>query len=108
MSLYNIHDHRTSDKQTEVDIVFEVNCEDYEHLGLPKSCVRRWTGWTPNISIYSASIRAGQIRGLVTLYLYDSGKIQRDFAEITWLHPDISEKQFNPTEAIEKKLLQVY
>ena len=107
MSIFNIRDHRTSDKETRVDVVFEVDCKDWSNLGLPRDS-KNWVGWTANTSIYDASVRAIQIKGLVTLYFYDKGKIKRDFEEITWIHPDIEERPFDPQEALKQKLIGHY
>lgn len=108
MSLFNIHDQRTSDKKTKVDVVFEVNCTDWENLGIPKSSKRHWTGWQSNISIYDASMKVGQIRGLVTLFLYDAGRIMDDFEQLTWIHPEMEEQPLDMLAVSEKKLTQVY
>ena len=107
MSLFNIHDHRTNDKATTVDIVFEVNCKDWENLGLPRNS-QDWIGWTPRTSIYGAFMRVGSIKGMVDLYIYDAGKIEEDFAQISWIHPDLDEKPFDPTTAKQQDLIKVF
>ena len=107
MSLFNIHDQRTS-KETNVDAVFEVDCTDYENLGLPKTCKRHWTGWQTDISIYDASMRVGKIKGLVTLFLYDAGKIKEDFDQFSRIHPEIEEEPLDMVAAWRKNLTQVY
>lgn len=108
MSLFNIQDQRSSDKATNVDVVFEVDCSDWENLGLKKSSKRHWTGWQSNVSIYNASMQVGQIKGLVTLFLYDAGKIKKEFNEISWIHPEMEEKPLDMLSVHRKKLAQVY
>ncbi len=105
MGIYNLCDQRSSEGDTSVDAVFEIDCSDCESFGLPKH-TKNWSTWVTNTTIYDATMKASGMRGRVTLYLYDKNSCNE--AWLSWLHPELPETPFNPIEAREKKLIQPY
>ena len=105
MGIHNLCDNRTSENETTVDAVFEVDCSDCDSLGLPKN-TKNWKTWISGTSVYDATMRAAGMRGLVTLYLYDEGSADQQW--LGMMHEDLPEKPFNAAEALAKKLIQPY
>ena len=107
MSVHNICDHRSDDKNTQVDVVFEIDCSDPAH-GVPKSAPKRWNAWMSSTSVYSAFMSAGGMKGLVTMYFYDQGVVKEHHPMMTWIHPDLDDQPFNAQEALKKELIRPY
>ena len=107
MGIYNLCDHRSTTEDTRVDAVFEVDCSDCESFGLPKH-TESWTTWIGDTSIYDATMRAGGMRGRVTLYLYDKQVCSDYHPWLLQIHPNLPKKPFNPIEALAKKLISAY
>lgn len=105
MGIFNLCDNRTSENDTRVDAVFEVDCSDCDSLGLPKH-TKSWKTWMEGVSVYDATMRASGMRGLVTLYLYDEGAARQKW--LGMIHQDLPDQPFNPVDALAKKLIQPY
>lgn len=103
--IYNICDLRSNNKKTDCDAVLEIDCHDWYSHNLPRD-TQDYTTWIGESSIYHVLTTAWKHKGLVTVYLYDAGKIAKEFAHMTWLHHDIPEEPLNIIDALRKNLLK--
>lgn len=107
MGIYNLRDERSSVKDTAVDAVFEVDCTDCEGFGLPRN-TKSWTAWVGDTTIYDATMKASGMRGRVTVHLYDKDTCREHHPWLTWIHPELPDKPFNPGDALKKDLIAPY
>jgi len=90
VSVFNIMDQRSSEKETVCDVVMEIDNGDWKALGLsrPEKNMTEWMGGT---SIYSAIMTACGFRGKVTMYLYSPGAVEKDHNKLVAVHPGLKD-----------------
>jgi len=108
VSISNIIDNRSVNEDTRCDVVFEITCEDYESLGIPRG-TESFTEWMPDFSVYSAIMAGMQFKPSVILHLYDVGTITGTIKDLIKqrIHPKMKENPIDFTR-ISKKLWSPY
>lgn len=105
MSVVNVVDRRSNEHNTFCDAVFEIffipNSYSF-HGGIPPISPHtnerlrgdeHWTEWEDNTSVYSALLRAADLKAHVTVFLYDKGKIKGNITPLSIIHPMMNDKR---------------
>jgi hypothetical protein len=90
MSLYNVVDSRKNEFNNRCDAIFEI--WDKDDIGGNADT----TEWIDNTTVYSAVMKAMELDGHVTLYLYAQGFIKLEFPTLSYIHPRIKKEPFCP------------
>ncbi len=100
MSVTNIIDNRSDDRVTKCDAVYEVDRSDWEGHGLKRES-SDLTEWLADYSVYDIIFKGMQLRGNVTVYLYDNGGIEKES------HPDLKDHQIDLAKLSKTRHLSV-
>ncbi len=104
MAVVNIVDKRSNEHNSFCDVVYEIfyladsysfkndSPPIFPHTKEKLKGDEHWTEWTENTSVYSAVMRAADIKAHVTLVFYDKGFVKENITPLSILHPLMNDK----------------
>lgn len=107
MAIVNIVDKRSNEHNTFCDVVFEIfyianeyafqkdTPPIFPHTNQKLRGDEHWTDWMDNTSVYSAVMKAINIKAHVTVFLYDKGFIKDNVTPLSLVHPMMNDKRMD-------------